>query len=119
MSTSDSSEEVYSVERVVDKRVVKGNPDTIEYLLKWRGYGVECNTWEAQEHVYCPELVSEFEARQVELHKTWDRHISAASQSTQSTASQSTQSTAAVGFARGLEPDMILGVAKRNDGTLR
>jgi hypothetical protein len=32
----------YEIERLVDKRVVKG---IVQYLVKWKGYGDFDNTW--------------------------------------------------------------------------
>lgn len=54
------SEEEYTVERIVSKRMGPNGP---EYLLKWKGYGEEDNTWEPRENLDCADLINEYEKR--------------------------------------------------------
>ena len=51
----------YVVERVVDKRV--GKRGRVEYLLKWKGYGDEDNSWEPKENLHCEDLMKAYEDR--------------------------------------------------------
>ncbi|WVW85331.1 hypothetical protein I302_107369 [Kwoniella bestiolae CBS 10118] len=58
----EEEEGEYEVEAVVDHRQKKGNQaGKYEYLVSWKGYGPEHNTWEPEEHVaHAADIVSRY-----------------------------------------------------------
>ncbi|XP_066470717.1 chromobox protein homolog 5 [Tiliqua scincoides] len=116
-SSSSEDEEEYVVEKVLDRRVVKGQ---VEYLLKWKGFSEEHNTWEPEKNLDCPELISEFmkkykkmkegENKPREKSESTKRKSNLANNSEDIKAKKKRESTdIARGFERGLEPEKIIG----------
>ena len=50
-----SDEEEYEVESICQKRITKGK---VEYLVKWKGWSHEDNTWEPIANLDCQVLSS-------------------------------------------------------------
>jgi len=119
MSSSDGSEEEeeYTVEAVRDKRFNRGK---VEYLLKWKGYPEEENTWEPSEHLDCQELIQEFEkkrAAKAAARKEADKRKAGSSSSSSDAKKRKEYDEKPRGFDRSLDPERIIG-ATDNSGEL-
>ena len=64
----------WEVERIVGKKVFK---DRTLYLVKWKGYAKDQNTWEPITNLDCPELIKKFE---ISFKKQQERKSISASQ---------------------------------------
>ncbi|XP_056453762.1 chromodomain Y-like protein [Gadus chalcogrammus] len=63
-----ATEELYEVEHIVDKR--RNKKGKTEYLVRWRGYGTEEDTWEPETHLSaCLVYIQEFNRQQLANHK--------------------------------------------------
>lgn len=117
---SGSEEEEYSVEKVVNKRVLKNGK--VEYLLKWKGYPEEENTWEPVENLDCPALIAQYEEsikKSEKSKKPVDDVINkskrpSSSPATNSKKSKTSDSSELNGFDRKLEPEKIIGATESN-----
>jgi len=89
---SDLQEEEYVVEKIVAKRIVKGK---IQYLLKWKGYPDDDNTWEPKENLDCPNLIEEFEDRDKEAKQREAERKKAASSEPKPSTSKGIKKTTA------------------------
>merc|ERR1712156_1058505 len=107
VDSSMSDEEEYSVEKVVDKRTNKGK---VEYLLKWKGYGDEDNTWEPSENLDCQDLIEDFEKKRAasKAKKEADKRKSAAGSGSDAKKKKGDDDRPR-GFYRGLDPERIIG----------
>jgi hypothetical protein len=50
-------EEHYEVEEILDSRLYRGK---LQYLVKWKGFGYEENSWTNEDDVFAPRLVRDF-----------------------------------------------------------
>ncbi|KAM6990173.1 chromodomain Y-like protein [Tautogolabrus adspersus] len=67
-SVSMATEDFYEVERIVDKR--RSKKGRMEYLVRWRGYGSDGDTWEPESHLStCMIYVHDFNRQ----HAEWQR----------------------------------------------
>merc|ERR1711990_289868 len=57
MSESESGEE-FDVEEILDDKIEDGEK---MYLIKWRGYSQDDNTWEPISNLDCPDNIANYE----------------------------------------------------------
>ncbi|XP_073684222.1 chromobox protein homolog 1b [Garra rufa] len=101
----EEEEEEYVVEKVLDRRVVKGK---VEYLLKWKGFSDEDNTWEPEENLDCPDLIAEFLQSQKTAESGGKRRAESGGDGKE-TKKRKDEPEKLRGFARGLDPERIIG----------
>uniref|UniRef100_A0AAY4CWE2 Chromo domain-containing protein n=1 Tax=Denticeps clupeoides TaxID=299321 RepID=A0AAY4CWE2_9TELE len=111
----EEEEEEYVVEKVLDRRVVKGR---VEYLLKWKGFSDQDNTWEPEDNLDCPDLIAEYlqsqktaqegEKKDGGKRKAGESDTDAGGEESRPK-KRKDEPEKPRGFARGLDPERIIG----------
>ncbi|CEP18616.1 hypothetical protein [Parasitella parasitica] len=60
----EEEDAIYEVEEIVDHRRSKTKHNMVEYLIKWKDYAPEFNTWEKEHNVYSKGLINIYWAKQ-------------------------------------------------------
>lgn len=113
-SGESDRDEVYEVEKVLQKRIVRSKT---QYLIKWKGFSLEENTWEPQENLDCSDLIAKYEGKHEKKLKgsstgTSDekkRKLDSEEDKKEAKKSKSDEEVKPHGFDRNLPPEKILG----------
>ncbi|XP_014670756.1 PREDICTED: chromobox protein homolog 1-like [Priapulus caudatus] len=113
VDADEEQEEEYEVEKILDKRIRGGK---IEYFIKWKNYGDEDDTWEPEANLDCEDLMKEFERKlkeKKEKEKDKDKKRKTSDDGDKLKAKkkkmEEEDSSKPRGFARGLQPERIIG----------
>lgn len=60
-SSDDDKDKDFEVDRIIDVQNKKNGKK--EFLIRWKGYSSKHDTWEPQDNLNCPELISKFLAK--------------------------------------------------------
>ncbi|XP_004847811.1 chromodomain Y-like protein isoform X2 [Heterocephalus glaber] len=101
-----ASEELYEVERIVDKR--KNKKGKTEYLVRWKGYDSEDDTWEPEQHlVNCEEYIHDFNRRHSERQR--ESALPRASRASPSNARKQISRSTSSGFSKSAPEAPVMG----------
>mmetsp|Transcript_21905 Transcript_21905/g.30622 ORF Transcript_21905/g.30622 Transcript_21905/m.30622 type:complete len:285 (+) Transcript_21905:78-932(+) len=73
MKRKRTNDNIYEVDKILKCRRIyledietKRKTEKVQYLVSWKGYGPEDNTWEPEENLFCPDLIADFQKQEME-----------------------------------------------------
>jgi chromobox protein 1 len=111
ITTSAKDEGEFFVEKVLDRRERNGR---VEYLLKWKGYSNDDNTWEPEENLGCSDPILKFEANRKKEEEVKEvekkrKSVAPVKDGKPDKKKQSGEDKKPQGFDMGLDPERIIG----------
>merc|ERR1711935_1223403 len=94
-----ASEEEYEVDRIINDRVEKGEK---QYLIRWKNFGADDDTWEPVSNLDCPEIISLYEQNK-------KNSAAAKAEAKKESVKKIQEDDTPTGFKRGLNPEKIIG----------
>lgn len=74
--SAEASEEEYEVAEINDMKIKSGR--TVSFLVRWKGFGADDDTWESIDNLSCSSLIEEFlqiSKRKPEYEKALENHL--------------------------------------------
>lgn len=65
-------EKEYEVEKIVGQRTIKGRR---QFLVRWKGYGEDSDTWEQEKDLNCTKLIEQFLEEDGESEQNAEQHM--------------------------------------------
>merc|ERR1711976_284041 len=101
------SEEEYEVDKIVDDKIEDGEK---MYLIRWKGFASDDDTWEPISNLECPDNIKEYER----VKKEKKREISEKKIKDEPKAKVTPAVPTVSGFKRGLEAEKIIGATNEH-----
>lgn len=103
-TTEDEAE--YEVDRIVGDKTEGGEK---HYLVRWKNYGSNDDTWEPVSNLDCPDIISNYEANKVKKPKKETKTAKKEPKGEPPKKKKREDDSGPRGFERNLKPEKILG----------
>merc|ERR1711892_42214 len=95
----ESHDEVYEVQDIIDDKIENGDK---YYLIRWKGFAADDDTWESISNLECPGNIANYEKNKKQKKKE-------ARSSAAGAAKVKREDDTTTGFKRGLKAEKIIG----------
>jgi len=95
----ESHDEVYEVQDIIDDKIENGDK---YYLIRWKGFAADDDTWEPISNLECPGNIANYEKNKKQKKKE-------ARSSAAGAAKVKREDDTTTGFKRGLKAEKIIG----------